>query len=167
MIIHGPRPNRDFTVIPNRVLRDELLSYRARGLLCYLLSMPPDWQVSSHRLTLEVGEGRDAVRAAIRELISNGHQVHIVTASSWPGAESYMNKSGAEFHVLRNKEEIPFRYDVAIGDSAWDIPMLKKARFMFCPKDAQSEVRFMTDMNILETKGGDGVMAEIVEIFIL
>ena len=105
--------------------------------------------------------------AAIRELISNGHQVHIVTASSWPGAESYMNKSGAEFHVLRNKEEIPFQYDVAIGDSAWDIPMLKKARYMFCPKDAQSEVRFLKDINILETKGGDGVMADIVEIFIL
>jgi 3-deoxy-D-manno-octulosonate 8-phosphate phosphatase (KDO 8-P phosphatase) len=105
--------------------------------------------------------------AAIRELISNGHQVHIVTASSWPGAESYMNKSGAEFHVLRNKEEIPFQYDVAIGDSAWDIPMLKKARYMFCPKDAQSEVRFLKDINILETKGGNGVMAEIVEIFIL
>jgi 3-deoxy-D-manno-octulosonate 8-phosphate phosphatase KdsC-like HAD superfamily phosphatase len=100
-------------------------------------------------------------------LIANGHQVHIVTASSWPGAESYMNKSGAEFHILRNKEEIPFRYDVAIGDSAWDIPMLKKARYMFCPKDAQSEVRFLKDINILETKGGDGVMAEIVEIFIL
>lgn len=104
--------------------------------------------------------------AAIRELISNGHQVHIVTASSWPGAESYMNKSGAEFHILRNKEEIPFQYDVAVGDSAWDIPMLRKARFMFCPKDAQSEVRIMKDMNILQTKGGGGIMAELVEIFI-
>lgn len=104
--------------------------------------------------------------AAIRELISNGHQVHIVTASSWPGAESYINKSGAEFHILRNKEEIPFQYDVAVGDSAWDIPMLRKARFMFCPKDAQSEVRIMKDMNILQTKGGGGIMAELVEIFI-
>lgn len=104
--------------------------------------------------------------ASIRELIANGHQVHIVTASSWPGAESYINKSGAEFHILRNKEEIPFRYDVAIGDSAWDIPMLKKARFMFCPADAQTEVRFIKDINVLQTKGGNGVMAEIVEIFI-
>ena len=69
---------------------------------------------------------------AIRELIANGHEVHIVTASSWPGAESYLKKSGAEMHILRNKEEIPFHYDVAIGDSAWDIPMLRKAKFMFC-----------------------------------
>ena len=103
---------------------------------------------------------------AIRELIANGHEVHIVTASSWPGAESYLKKSGAQLHILRNKEEIPFYYDVAIGDSAWDIPMLRKAKFMFCPKDAQSEVRFIKDINILPVKGGEGVMCDIVNIFI-
>ena len=104
--------------------------------------------------------------AAIRELIANGHEVHIVTASSWPGAEHYLKRSGAQLHVIRNKESIPFYYDVAIGDSAWDIPMLRKAKFMFCPKDAQSEVQFITDINILPIKGGEGVMCEIVKIFI-
>lgn len=73
MIIHGPRPERDFTVIPNAVIRDELLSYRARGLLVYLLSQPPDWQVSSARLSIESGEGRDAIRRALRELIDVGY----------------------------------------------------------------------------------------------
>lgn len=104
--------------------------------------------------------------AAIRELIANGHEVHIVTASSWPGAEHYLKRSGAQLHVIRNKESIPFYYDVAIGDSAWDIPMLRKAKFMFCPKDAQAEVQFITDINILPIKGGEGVMCEIVKIFI-
>jgi hypothetical protein len=97
VIIHGPSPNRDYTVIANRVLRDEELSYRARGLLCYLLSMPPDWQVSSYRLMLDAHEGRDAVRTALRELINTGYmelQKHqdnkgryathyIVTADPW------------------------------------------------------------------------------------
>ena len=73
MIIHGPREKRDFTVLPNRILRDEALSYRARGLLCFLLSQPPDWEISSTRLTLEFGEGRDAVRSAIRELVNTGY----------------------------------------------------------------------------------------------
>lgn len=104
--------------------------------------------------------------AAIRELIANGHEVHIVTASSWPGAEHYLKRSGAQLHVIRNKESIPFYYDVAIGDSAWDIPMLRKAKFMFCPKDAQTEVQFITDINILPVKGGEGVMCEVVKIFI-
>lgn len=104
--------------------------------------------------------------AAIREIIANGHEVHLVTASSWPGAESYLKRSGAVLHIIRNKEEIPFRYDVAIGDSAWDIPMLRKAKIMLCPDDAQAEVKLLTDMNILRTKGGNGIMCEVVDIFI-
>jgi len=104
--------------------------------------------------------------AGIRELIAHGHEVHLVTASSWPGAESYLKRSGATLHILRNKEEIPFRYDIAVGDSAWDISMLRKAKIRLCPYNSQSEVKLMADMNVLRTKGGDGIMSEIVEIFI-
>lgn len=73
MIIHGPRHREGFTVIPNRILRDDLLSYRARGLLAYLLSQPNDWQISSRRLAIQSGEGRDAVRTALRELMDVGY----------------------------------------------------------------------------------------------
>ena len=86
MIIHGPRPTRDFTVLPNRVIRDDHLSYRARGLLCYLLSMPPDWEISSSRLALISGEGRDAIRTALRELIAVGYmelQKHQGAGGHW------------------------------------------------------------------------------------
>jgi hypothetical protein len=73
VIIHAAQPKRDFTVIPNRVLRDDALSYRARGLLAYLLSQPPGWQISSGRLAIKTGEGRDAVRTALRELMCCGY----------------------------------------------------------------------------------------------
>jgi len=73
VIIHAAQPKRDFTVIPNRVLRDDALSYRARGLLVYLLSQPPGWQISSARLVVKTGEGRDAVRTALRELMACGY----------------------------------------------------------------------------------------------
>ena len=73
MIIHGPKSPASFTVIPNRILRDEHLSYRARGLLAYLLSQPPDWKISSRRLMVATAEGRDAIRTALRELITVGY----------------------------------------------------------------------------------------------
>lgn len=108
MIIHGPRPDRDFTVIPNRVLRDDAVSYRARGVLAYLLSQPPDWQVSASRLALECGEGRDAIRTALRELMNAGYlelqreQVergrwsthYIVTATPWYFSAGPVDNSG-------------------------------------------------------------------------
>ena len=73
MIIHAANPRRDFTIIPNRVLRDDALSYRARGVLVYLLSQPPGWLISSARLATDTGEGRDAVRTALRELMRAGY----------------------------------------------------------------------------------------------
>ena len=40
---------------------------------------------------------------AIKELISAGNEVHIVTASSWPGANNYLQKSaGIHLRRLRN-----------------------------------------------------------------
>lgn len=101
---------------------------------------------------------------AIKELLSLGFQVNLVTASSWPGADSYLKKSGASLHVIRNKETIPFEYDIAIGDSGWDIPMMVKARFMFCPNDAALEVKCLDGMYILDTNGGGGIMLELVRI---
>lgn len=101
---------------------------------------------------------------AVKELLSMGYQVYFVTASSWPGSDLYLKRSGAELIVLRNKEEIPFHYDIAIGDSGWDIPMLNKARFVFCPSDASKEVKELDGMHILKCKGGQGVMLEMVQI---
>ena len=88
---------------------------------------------------------------AIKELLAMGFQVHIVTASSWPGSEFYLKRSGAEIHKIRNKESIPFDYQIAIGDSAWDIPMLQRAKYCFCPSDASKEIKEL-DQQIKEKK---------------
>ena len=101
---------------------------------------------------------------AIKELISMGFEVHLVTASSWSGADSYLKKSGCDIHVIRNKESIPFNYDIAIGDSAWDIPMLAKAKHLFCPSDASLEVKYLDGIHILNTKGGQGILLELIRI---
>lgn len=101
---------------------------------------------------------------AIKELISMGYQVHLVTASSWPGAEAYLRRSGAQLHIIRNKETIPFDYQIAIGDSAWDIPMLCKAKHLFCPADGSLEVKCLDGVHPLQTLGGQGIMLELVRI---
>lgn len=75
MIDHGPLPERDFTIIRNEVLRDERLSYRARGILAYVLSHTQDREINAKALVEAAlnGEGREAVRSALNELEKAGY----------------------------------------------------------------------------------------------
>ena len=74
MIVRTPRPDGEtFTVLSNAVLRDVRLSWRARGVLAYLLSLPDDWRITAEHLTRCAPEGRDAVRTALTELEHVGY----------------------------------------------------------------------------------------------
>ena len=73
MIRRSPRPEYGFTVIDNATLRDTRLSWRARGLLAYILSLPDDWTVTSSHLESQGTEGREAIRASLRELEAAGY----------------------------------------------------------------------------------------------
>lgn len=72
----GPRLTANFTVVSNSAINDEQLSFRARGLLSWLLSKPADWRIRSESIARQSpSEGRDAIRSAMRELIDAGYLV--------------------------------------------------------------------------------------------
>jgi hypothetical protein len=73
MIFRSPPPERDFNIQRNHVTRDERLSYRARGILNDLLSRPDNWRIDAEQIARHGREGRDAVRAALRELETAGY----------------------------------------------------------------------------------------------
>jgi len=64
-----------YTQILDETLGDERLSFRARGLLAFLLSKPDDWSVNSTSLARMTKEGRDAIRSALKELRRFGYVV--------------------------------------------------------------------------------------------
>jgi hypothetical protein len=71
-ILRHRHPNR-FTVLPNDAIRNPALSFRAVGVLAHLLSLPDGAKVDSATLAKVHKEGRDAVRAAYKELEAHGY----------------------------------------------------------------------------------------------
>lgn len=74
MIVREPGRDR-WVVVDQAVIRNPNLSYRAKGILALLLSMPDGWHTNSEWIARNATEGRDAVRAALRELEHAGHML--------------------------------------------------------------------------------------------
>jgi hypothetical protein len=73
MIVRSPRPRDNFSIVSNRVIRDHRLSWKARGLLIYVLSQPDHWRTSSAHLASISPEGIHAVRTGLKELETLGY----------------------------------------------------------------------------------------------
>lgn len=72
-IVRAPREDR-FTTLNRSVINDDRLSFRAMGLLTFILDKPDGWRITSTDLARGEGrEGRDAVRTALSELESAGY----------------------------------------------------------------------------------------------
>lgn len=72
-VFRVPKTGTKFVRISNSAMQDKRLSFRARGVLAYVLSMPDDWRHSSRRMAEIGNEGRDAVQAALNELRALGY----------------------------------------------------------------------------------------------
>ena len=68
--------NNNYTVMSNYHLRDHDLSYKAKGLLSFMLSLPEDWDYSLAGLCSISKESRDGIRSILKELQEH-HYVEI------------------------------------------------------------------------------------------
>lgn len=100
-VIRTQRKER-FTSICNELLSDTTISFKAKGLLCYLISRPPNWNANVNHLSNNFKEGKDAIYAILNELIVAGYVVRIRMTD---GNGRY---SSVEYHVYESPQrEIP------------------------------------------------------------
>lgn len=71
--IHRSPAVERFTIHHNRVLQDNRLSWKALGLLSYLLSLPKKWRLNLQHLASLRQEGRHSTRSALTELEKYGY----------------------------------------------------------------------------------------------
>ena len=57
-----------FTQVPNVVLNDSEISFKAKGIYCYMFSKPDGWDFSADRIAMETRDGIDAIQSGLREL---------------------------------------------------------------------------------------------------
>jgi hypothetical protein len=62
-----------YTIVPNSVAKSPDLTWKAKGLLLYLLSLPEDWVVYKSELHNHSLDGRAATCSAFDELEKNGY----------------------------------------------------------------------------------------------
>ncbi|MGC1183155.1 replication protein [Legionella sp.] len=67
------KKQRNFVILDKTCLYDESLSWGAKGLHAYLMSLPDDWKVRVSDLKERARNGRDAVRGLLSELEQAGY----------------------------------------------------------------------------------------------
>ena len=115
MRIFRSSPDDHFTIIPNETLRDQRLSYNARGVLIELLSHMDGWDTNADTLSdlarkhrdAKVGEGRRGIRMAFAELEECGYLIR-----------RRVRVQRGQFVTVLELYDIPQHRDTATGTSA-------------------------------------------------
>jgi DnaD/phage-associated family protein len=70
-IVRVKKRDKPYVILDKTGLQDKKLSWKAKGLLAYLISLPDDWVIHERELATHARDGRDSTRAALKELMDN------------------------------------------------------------------------------------------------
>ena len=65
--------NRNYTTIHNEFLKRKDISWKAKGIMTYLLSLPDDWVVNLDEIKRNATDGESSFRSGWKELVSSGY----------------------------------------------------------------------------------------------
>jgi hypothetical protein len=92
------KDRQGFTQISNQMLSDQKISYKAKGILCHLVSHDTDrFVISTQTLIKHGADGEKAIRTGIKELKLNGYLQIIQEAGNKGKWNYYINQFGNKF----------------------------------------------------------------------
>ncbi|MFC6180002.1 DnaD domain-containing protein [Lactiplantibacillus daowaiensis] len=125
---------KNYTVIDNQVIRDDELSWKAKGLFVYLWSMPDDWDFYETEVVKHATGGRDALRSGLSELEVSGYlkrsrirdESGHLGKSEWQLSDEPMWKNRTQVNPTllstNNTNYLPNQINNVVDDDAQDSP---------------------------------------------
>ena len=107
MAILRKHKREHYTIIENTVFMDYELSYKAKGLLCQMLSLPDGWSFSIEGLARLSSDGKASVASALDELKAAGYfsRRQVRNGNRISGVEYVISETKLhDFQELENQE---------------------------------------------------------------
>lgn len=114
-VLRIQKKQKNFVILDKTCLNDKTLSWGAKGLHAYLMSLPDDWRVRVSDLQLRSKNGRDAVRGLLKELEQAGY-IQAITCRN----ESSGRFGGIEYFVVETPE--PEKPSLVINEQFYPEP---------------------------------------------
>lgn len=97
----------NYSIIHNECLKDSTISWRAKGLYAYMMTLPNGWNIRRGEIFNHATEGKDAANKAFNELIQKGYikKVFIREKGKIKGFEYvlYETANNTEYEKKHNK----------------------------------------------------------------
>ena len=73
MAVYKVVKDKNYTVVDNGFINDPNLSWKAKGIMLYFLSLPEDWKIHLDEIKNHATDGISSLKAGVKELIEQGY----------------------------------------------------------------------------------------------
>lgn len=162
--------SKGFTQIPNSILKSKTLSWKAKGLMSYLLTLDEDWTLYKSDLKNRATDGYDSMCSAFKELEDAGYITSITVRNDgglFAGIEYEVHENPCLEQIEPIRENPSTVKPDAVNPQLINTSLNNKKSFVFKEKIEERIAAFRRELYPYVRSGTniDGYDAELVREF--